>query len=85
MCQICKGFLASKACLLAKTANAAVHYFDPTTDVTEAADDSDEDSESCLEDTDDEELLDDNMTNTQTVCSLISRINDWRRLDGPWS
>ena len=67
MCQTCKGFLASKACSLAKTANAAVHNFDPA--AVESAEEysDDEDTESCLDDTDDEEVFDDNTTNTQTV------------------
>ncbi len=46
MCKICKALLTTKASSLGKTANSAIHHFDPSLDVENESSDEDEDSDS---------------------------------------
>ena len=92
MCNICKELLTTKACSLGKTANSAVHQFDPALDVQEMdsvatpdceedeSSDEDEDSESSPTDGEPDETK-----NARTVLNLIIQVNAWHRLEGPKS
>ena len=93
MCNICKELLTTKACSLGKTANSAVHQFDPALDVQEmdsvATPDCEEDESSDKdEDSDDSESSPtdgepDETKNARTVLNLIIQVNAWHRLEGP--
>ncbi|CAB3984002.1 Hypothetical predicted protein [Paramuricea clavata] len=74
VCQICKNLLTTKVSSLGKTANEAVHHFDPSAVQESVANSSDEDedrdnSEMQDQDADDEELIE--TTNTQTVLERL--------------
>lgn len=79
--------MTKKVSLLGKTANEAVHHFDPSavqeSDANSSDEDEDSDSEMQDQDADDEELV--QTMNTQTVLELITRVNAWRRFEGPQS
>ena len=85
MCKICKTSLSSKAASLGKTANVAVHQFDPT--VVKGSDKnlSDEDENSDSDEEDDQVDERHEITNTQTVLELIHQVNAWSRFEGPES
>jgi transcription elongation factor Elf1 len=79
VCKICKELLTTKASSLGKTANSAIHHFDPSLDVQEADDDEDELSD------EDEDSDSDETKNTQAVVDLITQVNAWRRFEGTQS
>lgn len=98
MCNICKELLTTRACSLGKTANSAVHQFDPALDVQEtdsvaATPDCDEDDSSDEdEDSDDSDSESyptdgepDETKNARTVLNLITQVNAWHSLEGPKS
>ena len=70
---------------LGKTANDAVHQFDPT--VVKGSDEnlSDKDENGDSDEEDDQVDERHEMTNTQTVLELIHQVNAWRRFEGPES
>ena len=84
MCDVCKKLLTTltKSCSLGKTANSAVHQFDPTLDLqdTDGKEDksSDEDEDSDDSDSEssptDDELNETN--NARAVLNLITRVNE---------
>ena len=85
VCNICEQLLTTKACSLGKTANSAVHQFDPTLDVQETdcedkSSDEDEDSNDSESSPTDDEL--DETNNARAVLNLITQVNAWRRLEG---
>ena len=87
MCKICKELLATKASSLGKTANSAIHHFDPSLDVEESDDDEDETSDED-EDSDSDEYdheQHDETKNERAVLDLITQVNAWRRFEGPQS
>ena len=81
MCKICKALLTTKASSLGKTANPAIHHFDPSLDVENESSDEDEDSDSDEYD----HGQHDETKNERAVLDLITQVNAWRRFEGPQS
>ena len=97
MCNICKELLTTKACSLGKTANSAVHQFDPMLDVQETdsvatpdceedeSSDEDEDSDDSDSESSPTDGEPDETKNERTVLNLITQEDAWHRLEGPKS
>ena len=85
LCQICKGLLSSKVGSLGRTANEAVHQFDPTGVQGSDENSSDEDEISDTDEGDEQFHEAHEMTNTRSVLELIHKVNAWSRVEGPES
>jgi hypothetical protein len=86
VCKICKEHLTTQASSLGKTANSAIHHFDPSLDVQEADDEdesSDKDENSDNYENDHEQ--NDETKNARAIVDLISQVNAWCRFEGTQS